>query len=159
MGGVHWPTPHTPNQKMFTKAKYAEHLHKKNSEYLGFIPRSRLEEYESEGRIVLAHENNDPCGYLIYGSNWPLLNIYQACIDYDVRRKHHGENIVKEVEDYAADKHSGIYLRCRENLEANDFWKALGYTIERVEQGGLRRNKKINVWVKRFLDPMQLSLF
>tara|TARA_Y100000589_G_scaffold154503_1_gene147090 strand:- start:500 stop:931 length:432 start_codon:yes stop_codon:yes gene_type:complete len=139
------------------KAKYAEHLHRQNTESLGFIPRSRLEQYESEGRIILCHENNDPCGFLIYGSNWPLLNIYQACIDYDVRRKHHGENIVKEVEKYAADNHSGIYLRCRENLEANQFWEALDYKIEKVVPGGSKRSKNINIWVKRFKEPRQLS--
>jgi ribosomal protein S18 acetylase RimI-like enzyme len=142
-----------------SKAKYAEHLHRHNSESLGFIPRSRLEEYESEGRILLCHENDDPCGFLIYGSNWPLLNIYQACIDYDVRRKHHGERLVAEIEEHALSNHSGVYLRCRENLEANIFWKALGYTIEKVDQGGLRRNKDINIWVKRFNEPKQLSFF
>ena len=143
---------------MSLEAKYAEHLHKTNSNSLGFIPRTRLEQYAEEGRILLCEENNDPCGFLIYGSNWPLLNIYQACIDYDVRRKHHGEDLVNRIEDYAKQKHSGVYLRCREELEANRFWEALGYKINQVVDGG-KREKKINIWVKEFQSPKQLSLF
>lgn len=141
------------------KAAFAEDLHRRNSDHLGFIPRSRLDEYEANDQILIQKDGSEPCGYLIFGKEWPFLNIYQACIEYDVRRRHHGMEIVDRLEKYAKQNHSGIYLRCREGMSANDFWEACGYEIASVEPGGIKRGKQILRWVKEFDNPRQMELF
>jgi ribosomal protein S18 acetylase RimI-like enzyme len=137
---------------------YAEELHKKNSDALGFIPRSRLESYERNGQILIQKEGGDECGYLIFGKGWPYLRIYQACIDYDVRRQKHGFSLVSKLVKEAGKRHEKILLRCRENLEANIFWEAAGFSLLRSEPGGKRRNKNINVWQLDIKNPLQMSL-
>lgn len=41
-----------------------------------------------------------------------------------------------------------VQLRCGFDLDANKFWESLGYKCVRVEDGGVRRMRKINVWAK-----------
>lgn len=44
---------------------------------------------------------------------------------------------------------SSITLRCGFDLEANDFWKSLGYNCIAHHVGGVRRMRTINVWRKQ----------
>ena len=141
------------------KTGFIEDLHKRNSDALGFIPRTRIKEYENEGRTLIQFDKKEPVGFLLFGKAWPYLNIYQACIEYDVRRQHFGMELVDRLEKKAKQNHTGIYLRCRENLEANKFWKKLGYQIVKKIPGGKKRGKEINLWIRNFSNPRQMELF
>ena len=76
------------------------------------------------------------------------------CIQYDARRRLYGAALVQALEDYADGSYS-IMLRCGFDLDANQFWDSLGYRCIDVQDGGIRRMRKINVWRK----PLVAELF
>jgi hypothetical protein len=49
---------------------YVESLQAKNSDALGFLPRSVFECEAELGRIFLGLLNGEPCGYILAGSGW-----------------------------------------------------------------------------------------
>jgi hypothetical protein len=51
------------------------------------------------------------------------------------------------MEDYAEGAYT-ITLRCGFDLDANRFWRDMGYNCIAVQDGGIRRMRKINVWRK-----------
>ena len=53
------------------------------------------------------------------------------------------------MEDYAEQgKATSVTLRCAFDLDANEFWRALGYKCIAHQKGGVRRMRVINVWRK-----------
>ena len=123
---------------------YAEHLHRKNSEYLGFIPRSRIDWYQDRGQIIPEYENGELCGYLIWGIGWPWMRIYQACVEYDLRWLGHGKSLVDAAVKIAKmNKCNAITLGCRETNKAVTFWSALGFEVLGKRKGGKRRGAQI----------------
>ena len=130
-----------------TLVDYCVQLHRANTNTLGFIPRPRLEQYAHAGQILLETENGDPCGFLVYGAGYPTLRVYQACIQYDARRRRHGFNLVKRLIQVGIARNAeGIALRCADGLEANDFWAAAGFIHVATTAGGKRRNRNIRAW-------------
>lgn len=126
---------------------YCDWLARKNSEALSFIPRPMLEHYAEVGQIVTERENGEMCGFLIFGNGWPTLRIYQACVQYDARHREHGVSLVKKLIAKAAEKNcEGISLKCASDLEANEFWKSLGFIQTATLRGGNRRLRNLNAW-------------
>src|SRR5690242_15372348 len=70
----------------FVPLPYVRDLMEKNYEAVGFIPLPRLEDYAQRGQILVQYENDEPCGYLAFGNGWPVLKVYQCCIQVDARR-------------------------------------------------------------------------
>jgi len=141
--------------------RYCDDLAHKNSEALSFIPRPKLEQYADRGQILVEFEGGDPCGFLVFGNGWPTLRIYQACIQYDARRRENGFNLVRRVIE-EADKRQceRISLWCANDLEANAFWREAGFTFTGQREGGRRRGRIHNHWEMRIaLVEMQPTLF
>lgn len=137
---------------------YVESLMEQNYEAVGFLPRPKLEEYAARGQILGATENGEPCGYLVYGNGWPRLRIYQACIQYDARRREHGLNLVAQLIGVATAKDCElISLWCADDLEANNFWKIAGFMFGVQREGGRKRGRKHNLWTMR-LPTRQMQL-
>jgi GNAT superfamily N-acetyltransferase len=133
-----------PNLIMFIDS-----LQKKNSEQLSFYPKQVFEREKENGRLFLGLLNGEPCGYIYVGAAGGDVKCHQVCIEYDARRKLYGAMLVTALEQYAIDTYSNsITLRCGFDLEANHFWESLGYQCIKVVDGGIRRNRKINVWRK-----------
>jgi GNAT superfamily N-acetyltransferase len=127
--------------------EYVVDLARKNYEAIGFIPRPKLEAYWEQGQILVSTENDDPCGFLLYGVGWPTLRVYQACIQYDARRREHGLVLVTRLIRHAERTgHSMISLWCADDLDSNAFWKACGFVFGGQKQGGIRRGRKLNLW-------------
>ena len=61
--------------------------------------------------------------------------------------------MVQALEDYAEGSFS-ITLRCGFDLDANSFWASLGYRCISVQDGGIRRMRKINVWRKQLIAEL-----
>lgn len=145
-GGMEGTLPVILNQKYLS---YIDKLQKLNSEDLAFYPKSALEKAIDKGKIIVALENEWPCGYLWYGAlreDYPTV-IYQACIDYDVRRRQFGFSMVKElIEICRAANVKYIRLRCASSSQSNDFWKAIGFVCTEITQGGIKRKRDINHW-------------
>lgn len=126
---------------------YVDSLQKKNAEALSFYPKCVFERESENGRIFLGLLNGEPCGYLYVGASGGDVKCHQVCIEYDARRKLYGAALVQAMEDYASGSYS-ITLRCGFDLDANKFWKEMGYNCISIQDGGIRRMRKINVWRK-----------
>lgn len=129
--------------------QYVDSLQKKNAEALSFYPKCVFERESENGRIFLGLLNGDPCGYIYVGAVGLDVKCHQVCIQYDARRRLYGASLVQAMEDYAQGCFS-ITLRCGFDLDANSFWSGLGYSCVAVQDGGIRRMRKINVWRKCF---------
>jgi len=135
---------------------YIDSLQKKNAEELAFYPKQVFEREVENYRILLARVNNEPAGYIYHGAFGNTLKIHQACIQYDLRGQLYGAELVRNLTNLATGMSSNaISLRCGSDIEANGFWKSMGFLCERVTQGGIRRRRDINHW---FLQ-LQPTLF
>lgn len=140
--------------------KYIRDLMEKNYEAVGFIPLPRLEADAAAGRILVQYENDEPCGYLHFGNGWPVLKVFQCCIQTDARRAKHASELVNQLIEIARVRNcSSIALRCAEDLESNTFWKAMGFHFAGQDQGGSRRGRMLNRWVTFVDGTAQLRLF
>src|SRR5678809_63493 len=129
---------------------FVDGLQRKNAEALSFYPRQVFDRESEQHRIFLGLLNGEPCGYLYVGSPHGLVvKCHQVCIQFDARHRLYGASLVVAMEDFAL-RHSAsaISLRCGFDLDANEFWKSLGYVCVAHHQGGIRRNRTINVWHK-----------
>ena len=127
---------------------YVVALQKRNHEALGFIPRAALAEKIDRGQILLARENGDPAGFLHHGSlAVPEVRIFQAAVQYDARRRHHGLALVADFVARAREAGArAASLRCLDVLDANDFWTAAGFERLGTEAGA---RGTLNVWGRR----------
>jgi hypothetical protein len=83
------PQPAVPDALRFVEA-----LSRKHYEEIGFLPKPRLEQYHQTGQLWMQAENDEPCGFLVWGNGWPVLRVYQVCIQYDAQRRLHGAELV-----------------------------------------------------------------
>jgi len=135
--------------------KYIDGLQRKNAESLSFYPLSVFEREQEKGRLFLGLLNGEPCGYIYVGAYGPDVKCHQVCIQYDARRRLYGAAMVVAMEDYAKSCAAySISLRCGFDLDANDFWRSLGYSCVKVVDGGIRRNRKINIWRKQLQQEL-----
>tara|TARA_R110000796_G_C14537058_1_gene432510 strand:- start:735 stop:1340 length:606 start_codon:yes stop_codon:yes gene_type:complete len=133
--------------------KFIDQLQRKNAEQLSFYPMAAFERELKNGRLYLGLLNGQPCGYIYVGAAGGDVKCHQVCIEYDARRKLYGAMLVVAMENYANRSMSNsITLRCGFDLDANKFWQELGYQCIAVVNGGIRRNRRINVW-RKYLQP------
>jgi hypothetical protein len=130
---------------------FVDSLQRKNAEALSFYPRQVFEREQEKGRLFLGMLNAEPCGYLYVGAATSGdVKCHQVCIQYDARRRLYGAAVVAVMEQYATDAHAAsITLRCGFDLDANKFWKSMGYSCIAHQVGGVRRMRTINVWRKQ----------
>jgi len=134
---------------------YIDMLQKKNAEALSFYPKQVFEREADNGRLFLGLLNGEPCGYLYVGATGKDVKCHQVCIEYDARRRLYGAQIVSVMENYALEgKSSSITLRCGFDLDANKFWKDMGYEVIMHQQGGVRRMRTINIWRKQLTPEL-----
>ena len=127
---------------------YAVALAKRNSEALSFIPTPQLENYAAKGQLLIQTENDEPCGFLVYGAGFPVMRVYQSCIQFDARRRENGMALVARLVAVAERRQcQGISLWCAQDLEANAFWSAAGFQLIGRREGGLRRGRIHNHWL------------
>lgn len=128
---------------------YIDKLQRENALELAFFPLDALRRAREAGAIVGVTENDEWAGYLWHGALRPQRDvvIYQACIDYDARRRHLGFEMVREVVSRATAAHAtGIRLRCASTSDSNEFWAAIGFYCTNVRPGGKSRGRDINEW-------------
>ena len=134
---------------------FVDSLQRKNAESLAFYPRQVFEREQSKGRIFLGMLNGEPCGYLYVGALGRDVKCHQVCIQYDARNRMYGAAIVAAMEHYAVEgRASSITLRCGFDLDANGFWRSLGYNCIAHQDGGVRRMRTINVWRKQIVPEL-----
>jgi ribosomal protein S18 acetylase RimI-like enzyme len=134
-------------------------LAKRFTDAVGFIPRAGVLEHLDRGNVTIALENGDPAGYLLgdRSREAPAVHrISQAAVAFDAQRRHHGLQLVDELVKrlLLTDRPPALLsLWCREELEANEFWRAAGFElIGRRDAGGRRGGRQI-LW-SRELRPV-----
>jgi ribosomal protein S18 acetylase RimI-like enzyme len=139
---------------------YVRDLMEKNYEAVGFLPLPRLEEYAQRDQVLVQYENNEPCGYLAFGNGWPVLKVYQCCIQVDARRAAQATALVNRLIGIARERNCiAISLWCADDLESNGFWRALGFHFGGQREGGQKRGRKHNKWTLLISGTAQLFLF
>ena len=128
---------------------YIDKLQKANADDLAFYPLTTLEKALEARQVLTAYENGEPCGYLWFGAvrmGMPVT-IYQACIDYQARRRTHGHAVVRQLIELAqARGATAIRLKCASSADSNSFWQEIGFTCTRVTKGGIKRGRMLNHW-------------
>lgn len=138
--------------------KYAEALMRRHYEAVGLLPTSRLEVYDQVGQLWLQYENDDPCGYLVFGNGWPVLKVYQCCIQVDARRRNHAAALINRLIAIGEKRNcSCISLWCADDLESNGFWRAMGFDLAGTRDNGNRRGRLHNNWLL-WLDSSLIKL-
>lgn len=136
---------------------FIDSLQRKNAEAVSFYPNQVFEREQKNGRLYLGLLNGQPCGYIYVGASGGDVKCHQVVIEYDARRKLYGAMLVLAMENYAnASFSNSITLRCGFDLDANIFWKEMGYNCIAVQNGGVRRMRKINVW-RKYLQPQMFE--
>jgi hypothetical protein len=126
---------------------YAIHLGNKHKEELGFIPDSRIHEYERQNQILYEQEFGEMCGFLIHGKLKPVTKIVQICVQHDARRWYHATNLFAQLLARAWSRNSHtIKWRCAAELDANQFWTAIGARLVEIDCSPNTRGRSINVW-------------
>jgi hypothetical protein len=141
--------------------RFVDALQRRFGGSLGFLPTPAIAAYLERGHVRIALENGDPAGYLL-GSprlRWqPLLRpIYQACVAMDAQRRHHGLQLLKDVEAAALTAGQiGIQANCAVGLEANEFWLAAGFKPIAILTPQNARNREIICWRKPLVTRLPL---
>lgn len=139
---------------------YLDKLQRANADDLAFYPLTTLGKALADGHVIACEDNGDPAGYLWYGAlvGGKDLIIFQACVDYDSRRRHLGYGMVAELVAVAtAAGSTGVRLKCASSAESNEFWRAAGFVCTRVTPGGVKRGRDIN-WYRLDIQPGLFTL-
>lgn len=140
----------TIRQANLDDLRYVMTLMRANRESVGGLPSPAIEERISRRTLLVAFLNNEPCGYLLYDLRNGVLRIPQACIQYDARRRKYGEQLLAVLLSQVDPDE--INVRCAADLEANLFWREMGFTCLGTVGGGKRRRRTINLWAM-WLQP------
>lgn len=127
-----------------TDLRYVVSLMRANRESVGGMPEPAIRERIDRGTVLLASINDDPVGYVLYDFRAGVIRIPQACIQYDARRRKYGVALMQRL--LAREGIREVSLRCAADLEANVFWRDMGFTCVGSVPGGKRRGRTINLW-------------
>lgn len=136
--------------------QYEVALAKRFTDEVGFLSVEALAHYAALGTVWRARENGEPAGFLVATSSVKttprLAQIFQAAVQMDAQRRHHGLALVERacLEARGHFAHA-IQCWCAADLEANDFWLAAGFTNCGTRPGGSRRARRHILWRKPLL--------
>jgi GNAT superfamily N-acetyltransferase len=139
---------------------FIDKLQKENANAVGFIQRTIWDRYVFGGErnfvVFICEKNADMVGYVLLtpgkGVN-TYTRIQQIAVREDARRLDYGSALIAVVRDFCETfNRAGTRLRCRQDLESNHFWRALGFSKYGVwEKGkvnhvGFKASNDINLW-------------
>lgn len=136
-----------------------QRLADENREAFGFLAKSAYLELASKnGLWVVADEQSEYAGHLIFGGRFPSLKVFQVLVAKQHRSSGVGAYLVRSLIDYAQ-SHSflSISARVAADLFANKFWERMGFVLIRQEPGGKSTNRVINIRVKELKTPSLLT--
>lgn len=145
------------SETMDITLQYIDHLQKQNADDLAFYPLTTLEQAVKTKHVLTCEDNGEYAGYLWHGPARPGRDvvIYQACVDYESRRRHLGYGMVGDLVQIAKVSGSlGIRLRTASSSESNGFWRGIGFYCTRVSKGGVKRGREINHWRTDVQSPL-----
>jgi ribosomal protein S18 acetylase RimI-like enzyme len=147
-------------------------LQKENSNSVGFIQKTVWDNYVFGGQrnfvVFICEANNEAVGYVLITPGkgaYKYAKIQQIAVRNDARRLYYGTALLDVCKQFCEKfDRIGFTLRCRQDLESNNFWKALGFKNYGVWQKGkinhvgFKASNDINLW-KIDLHDSIISLF
>ena len=145
-------------------------LQKENSNAVGFIQKTIWEKYVFGGErnfiALICEANNDAVGYVLITpgmGTYKYAKIQQIAVRNDARRLHYGTALIEVCRDFCETfARVGFTLRCRTDLDSNNFWKNLGFenygTWEKgkINHVGFKASADINLWKIELNKNIQL---
>ncbi|MDD5503316.1 MAG: GNAT family N-acetyltransferase [Candidatus Thermoplasmatota archaeon] len=139
---------------------FIDKLQKENSYAVGFIQSTIWDNYVFGGErnffVLICEKNDDPVGYTLVTPGrtaGDFVKIQQIAVRQDARRLHYGSMLIGVIRKYCQlRQRMGARLRCRQDLESNNFWRALGFrqygTWKKgaINHVGFRASDDINLW-------------
>lgn len=128
-------------------AAFVEHLAKKESSAVGFLPRTIYPKAIQEGRCQIAEANGEAAGFFLQGNWAPVTRIYQTAVTEEERLQDCARSMFHRMRLRAVELGvQAIELHCADELPANAFWHALGFVAM-----GRRMPKTLNRrWATRW---------
>ena len=137
-----------------------DHLQKQNSYAVGFIQKTVWEDYVWGGKrnfvVLICEANNEAVGYVLITparGSYKYAKIQQIAVRNDARRLHYGTALIEVCRDFCETfGRLGFTLRCRVDLDSNNFWRNLGFehydTWEKgkINHVGFKASNDINLW-------------
>lgn len=139
-------------------------LSKKFEWALGLLSFQAIEKRLGESRILLAQENGDKCGYILWDDRLRgakhVRPIFQAAVAMDAQRRHHGLALLRVLERKAReDRMAMLQCWCRQDLDANHFWRAAGFVAVAFSESNAQRGQPRILWRRPLLTlPAQTLL-
>lgn len=128
-------------------ADFCEDLRRKEAYCLGFIPAESYPDAMRRHRLIIALENGEPAGFVLWAKRGSVLRFHQTAVTHELRRLKHATSIVTAALNTAEGRAAkSIKLRVAEDLQANSFWKAIGFKIYTVVPGGKTWKRNINCY-------------
>lgn len=135
-------------------------LQKENSFALGFIQKTIWDKYVFGGErnfvVLICEANNDAVGYVLITPGrgaYKYGKIQQIAVRNDARRLYYGTALLDVCRQFCEKFHRvGFTLRCRLDLESNNFWKSLGFENYgfwekgKINHVGFKASNDINLW-------------
>ncbi|MDD5701597.1 MAG: GNAT family N-acetyltransferase [Dehalococcoidales bacterium] len=138
---------------------YIESLRRKESEAIGFIPKLRYEmeiNGERHGSVLVIEEDGELVGFVYATHGNITTHIQQIAIQEDARRMDRASALVEYL--MQASPLIQVSCRCAQDLESNEFWKALGFNLVGVidsksmysvgKDKRSRRGRQLNIFCK-----------
>lgn len=126
-------------------------LQKRFSNQLGFLPRAAIEWYVTNGRVQICQDNGQHAGYLLGRPTLRCLPnvqpLTQTAVDMTAQRRGLGLLLIEHA---AAEAHAAgrslLQAWCRVDLEANEFWRAAGFTAVGIRRPTNARAQPLILW-------------
>lgn len=145
-------------------------LQKENSNAVGFIQKTIWEKYVFGGErnfvALICECNKDAVGYVLITpgmGGYKYAKIQQIAVRNDARRLKYGTALLDVCKQFCIKfNRIGFTLRCRTDLESNQFWKSLGFenygTWEKgkINHVGFKASNDINLWKIELNDNIKL---
>lgn len=137
-------------------SEYVRQLQSENSDIVPYFVNYEL------NNIFLGILRGKPWGFFDVGiprhkKGEKPLGIHATCIKYGKASIKYGKKLIEAIEEYARSVSSSeIVVKVPSDiLDADEFWKGVGFSCVAVKDGGRSRSRKLNIWVK----PLKKFLF
>lgn len=138
---------------------FVEDLRSREAYCLGFIPASSYPAAIARHRLIVALENDEPCGFVLWAKRKTKLRFHQTAVVAELRRLKHATDIVTAALNTVEGRTSrSIGLRVARDLPANAFWQSIGFRIVATQPGGKTWGRTINIYELNTRDRMRVAM-
>jgi GNAT superfamily N-acetyltransferase len=123
---------------------------------LGFFPEAVYRQFAAQGKLLVAVEGNKYAGHLLFGAVAPHARVLQTHVRRQCRGRGIGRKLIEELVGNAEQwNYLSLTARVASDLEANNFYRSVGFKTVRTTPGGATRKRLINIMVRE-LDTTTL---